>query len=235
MYNIRFYAQSMQESPHEEDYTPARLIAKVCVRLGLGKDGFFESIVFKKFELSLVTPFAVMLKAYTSYVLGNQLLELMALNEHDFMEYIAKFKVLMHSYVKEREDSEQFLLNEMQKLDSQRNSHALPNTVNLNLNYQQQICKGNRASNIGNYKNCDDDEKPLLDVDEELDRQIDPVFQNVPNNEEVLECVYQLLAQRVSCCLYSSEPFSCLFCFHRTSGAGNLPRLRCCSKSLVRS
>ncbi|KAL7733254.1 hypothetical protein ACLKA6_004759 [Drosophila palustris] len=196
MYNIRFYAQSMQESPHEVDYTPARLIAKVCVRLGLGKDGFFESIVFRKFELSLVTPFAVMLKAYTSYVLGNQLLELMALNEHDFMEHIAKFKVLMQSYVKEREDSEQFLLNEMQKLDSQRNSHALPNTVNLNLNYQQQICKGNRASNIGNYKNCDDDEKPLLDVDEELDRQIDPVFQNVPNNEEVLECVYQLLAQR---------------------------------------
>jgi len=198
MYNIRFYAQSMQESPHEVDYTPARLIAQVCVRLGLGKEGFFKSIVFKKFDLSLVTPFAVMLKAYTSYVLGNQLLELMALNEHDFMAHIAKFKVLMHSYVKEREDSEQFLLNEMQKLELQRNSHAFPVTVNLNLNYQQQICKGNRASNIGNYKNCDDDEKPMLDVDEELDRQIDPVFQNVPNNEEVLECVYQLLAQRVS-------------------------------------
>ncbi|XP_034482757.1 uncharacterized protein LOC117788190 isoform X2 [Drosophila innubila] len=196
MYNIRFYAQSMQESPHEVDYTPARLIAQVCVRLGLDKEGFFESIVFKKFDLSLVTPFAVMLKAYTSYVLGNQLLELMALNEHDFMAHIEKFKVLMHSYVKEREDSEQFLLNEMQKLELQRNSHAFPLTVNLNLNYQQQICKGNRASNIGNYKNCDDDEKPLLDVDEELDRQIDPVFQNVPNNEEVLECVYQLLAQR---------------------------------------
>lgn len=196
MYNIRFYAQSMQEASHEVDYTPARLIAQVCVRLGLGKDGFFEIIVFKKFDLSLVTPFAVMLTAYTSYVLGNQLLELMALNEHDFMTHIAKFKVLMHRYIMEREDSEQFLLNEMQKLESQRNSHALPHTVNLKLNYQQQICKGNRASNIGNYKNFDDDEKPLPDVDEELDRQIDPVFQNVPNNEDVLEFVYQLLAQR---------------------------------------
>ncbi|XP_064544369.1 uncharacterized protein LOC135432594 isoform X2 [Drosophila montana] len=198
MYNIRFYAQSMQDASNAEAmaYTPARLIAQVCVRLGLGKDGFFEYIVFKNFNLSLVTSFAVMLEAYTSYVLGNQLLELMALNEHDFMAHMAQFKVLMHRYVEERENSERFLLNELQKLESQRNSHALPHTVNLNLNYQQQICKGNRASNIGNYKNCDDDEKPLLDVDEELDRQIDPVFQNVPNNEEVLEFVYNLLAQR---------------------------------------
>ncbi|XP_023179341.2 uncharacterized protein LOC111605178 isoform X2 [Drosophila hydei] len=198
MYNIRFYAQSMQETSNAEamGYTPARLIAQICVRLGLGKDGFFEHIVFKKFNLNLVTSFAVMLEAYTSYVLGNQLLELMALNEHDFMAHIAQFKVLMHRYVEERENSERFLLNELQKLECQRNSHALPHTVNLNLNYQQQICKGNRASNIGNYKNCDDDEKPLLDVDEELDRQIDPVFQNVPNNEDVLDFVYNLLAQR---------------------------------------
>ncbi|KAH8398889.1 hypothetical protein KR222_010959 [Zaprionus bogoriensis] len=193
MYNIRFYAQSMQQA---DEYTPARLIAQVCVRLGLGKDGFFESIVFKRFNLSLITPFAVMLKTYTSYVLGNQLLELMALNEHDFMQHMAQFKVLMNHYVEERENSEQFLLNELQKLEAQRHSHALPHTVNLNLNYQQQICKGNRASNIGNYKNCDDDEKPLLDGDEELDRQIDPVFQNVPNNENVLDFVYQLLAKR---------------------------------------
>ncbi|XP_032596982.1 uncharacterized protein LOC6557790 isoform X2 [Drosophila grimshawi] len=198
MYNIRFYAQSMEEAPNAEEmgYTPARLIADVCVRLGLGKDDFFEHIVFKKFNLSLVTSFAVMLEAYTSYVLGNQLLKMMALNEHDFLANLEKFKVLMHRYVEERENSERFLLNELQKLESQRNSHALPNTVNLNLNYQQQICKGNRASNIGNYKNCDDDEKPLLDVDEELDRQIDPVFQNVPNNEKVLDFVYNLLAQR---------------------------------------
>ncbi|TDG52981.1 hypothetical protein AWZ03_000524 [Drosophila navojoa] len=198
MYNIRFYAQSMQEASNTEamGYTPARLIAQICVRLGLGKDGFFEYIVFKRFHLNPVTSFAVMLEAYTSYVLGNQLLELMALNEHDFMAHLAKFKVLMHCYVEERENSERFLLNELQKLECQRNSHALPHTVNLNLNYQQQICKGNRASNIGNYKNYDDDEKPLQDVDEELDRQIDPVFQNVPNNEKVLDFVYKLLAQR---------------------------------------
>lgn len=205
MYNIRFYTQSMQEVPNDDEYTPARLIAQVCVRLGLGKDGFFECIVFKKFNLSLTTPFAVILKAYTSYVLGNQLLELMALNEHDFMKLLTTFKVLMNHYVEERESSEHFLLNELQKLEAQRNSHALPNTVNLNLNYQQQICKGNRASNIGNYKNCDDDEKPSLDLDEELDRQIDPVFQNVPNNEEVLDFVYQLLAKRVSFNISVSE------------------------------
>ncbi|XP_017134759.1 uncharacterized protein LOC108150939 isoform X2 [Drosophila miranda] len=198
MYNIRFYALSMQEAPIAENinFTPARLIAQVCVRLRLSKSGFFEQIVFKKFKLNLVTSFAVMLEAYTSYVLGNQLLELMALNEHDFLTHLPHFKVLMYRYVEERENSETFLLNELQKLESQRNSHAKPYTVNLNLNYQQQICKGNRASNIGNYKNCDDDEKPLADVDEELDRQIDPVFQNVPNNEEVLHFVYKLLAQR---------------------------------------
>ncbi|XP_062129995.1 uncharacterized protein LOC133841488 isoform X1 [Drosophila sulfurigaster albostrigata] len=196
MYNIRFYAQSMQEAPHEEDYTPARLIAQVCVRLGLGKDGFFERIVLKKFNLSMTTPFAVMLKAYTSYVLGNQLLELMALNEHDFMAQLDQFKSLMNQYIKEREGSEEFLLNELQKLELQRHSHALPHTMNMKLNYQQQICKGNRSGNIGNYKNCDDDEKPLPDVDEEMDRQIDPVFQKVPNNENVLDFVYQLLAAR---------------------------------------
>ncbi|KAH8365633.1 hypothetical protein KR093_002887 [Drosophila rubida] len=196
MYNIRFYAQIMHEAPHEEDYTPARLIAQICVRLGLGKDGFFERIILKKFNLSMTTPFAVMLKAYTSYVLGNQLMELMALNEHDFMAQLDTFKWHMHRYIKEREDSEEFLVNELQKLESQRHSHALPHTMNMKLNYQQQICKGNRAGNIGNYKNCDDDEKPLQDVDEELDRQIDPVFQKVPNNEEVLDFVYQLLAER---------------------------------------
>ncbi|KAH8307374.1 hypothetical protein KR044_010969 [Drosophila immigrans] len=196
MYNIRFYAQSMQEAPHEKDYTPARLIAQVCMRLGLGKDGFFERIVLKKFNLSMTTPFAVMLKAYTSYVLGNQLMELMALNEHDFMAQLDQFKWLMHRYIKEREDSEEFLVNELQKLELQRHSHALPHTMNMKLNYQQQICKGNRSGNIGNYKNCDDDEKPLQDVEEELDRQIDPVFQNVPNNQKVLDLVYQLLAER---------------------------------------
>ncbi|XP_022215440.2 uncharacterized protein LOC111069610 isoform X2 [Drosophila obscura] len=198
MYNIRFYALSMQEAPAAEsiNFTPARLIAQVCVRLRLSKSGFFEQIVFKKFKLNLVTSFAVMLEAYTSYVLGNQLLELMALNEHDFLTHLPHFRVLMYRYVEERENSETFLLNELQKLESQRNSHAKPYTVNLNLNYQQQICKGNRASNIGNYKNCDDDEKPQADVDEEMDRQIDPVFQNVPNNEEVLDFVYKLLAER---------------------------------------
>ncbi|BFF98652.1 uncharacterized protein DMAD_06750 [Drosophila madeirensis] len=198
MYNIRFYALSMQEAPVAEDinFTPARLIAQVCVRLRLSKSGFFEQIVFKKFKLNLVTSFAVMLEAYTSYVLGNQLMELMALNEHDFLTHLPHFRVLMYRYVEERENSEAFLLNELQKLESQRHSHAKPYTVNLNLNYQQQICKGNRASNIGNYKNCDDDEKPPLDVDEELDRQIDPVFQTVPNNEEVLDFVYKLLAER---------------------------------------
>ncbi|KAH8361545.1 hypothetical protein KR084_007625 [Drosophila pseudotakahashii] len=198
MYNIRFYAQTMQEASISQDinFTPARLIAQVCVRLQLGKNGFFEQIGFKKFKLNLVTSFAVMLEAYSSYVLGNLLMELQALNEHDFLEHLPQFKVLMYRYVEERENSERFLLEELKKMENQRNSHFQPHVVELNLNYQQQICKGNRASNIGNYKNCDDDEKPPPEADEEQDRQIDPVFQNVPNNEEVLTFVYKLLAER---------------------------------------
>jgi len=88
MYNIRFYAQTMQEASisHDINFTPARLIAQVCVRLKLGRNGFFEQIGFKKFKLNLVTSFAVMLEAYSSYVLGNLLMELQALNEHDFLE-----------------------------------------------------------------------------------------------------------------------------------------------------
>uniref|UniRef100_A0A6P4FAF4 Uncharacterized protein LOC108049408 isoform X2 n=1 Tax=Drosophila rhopaloa TaxID=1041015 RepID=A0A6P4FAF4_DRORH len=198
MYNIRFYVQSMQEASVSQDinFTPARLIAQICVRLQLGKNGFFEQIGFKKFKLNLVTSFAVMLEAYSSYVLGNLLMELQGLNEHDFLEHLPQFKVLMYRYVEERENSESFLLEELKKMENQRNSHFQPQVVELNLNYQQQICKGNRASNIGNYKNCDDDEKPLPEADEEQDRQIDPVFQNVPNNEEVLTFVYKLLAER---------------------------------------
>ncbi|XP_050742725.1 uncharacterized protein LOC108035337 isoform X2 [Drosophila biarmipes] len=198
MYNIRFYAQTMQEASisHDINFTPARLIAQVCVRLQLGRNGFFEQIGFKKFKLNLVTSFAVMLEAYSSYVVGNLLMELQALNEHDFLEHLPQFKVLMYRYVEERENSERFLLEELKKMENQRNSHFQPHVVELNLNYQQQICKGNRASNIGNYKNCDDDEKPLPEADEEQDRQIDPVFQNVPNNEEVLTFVYKLLAER---------------------------------------
>ncbi|XP_017072208.1 uncharacterized protein LOC108108620 isoform X2 [Drosophila eugracilis] len=198
MYNIRFYAQTMQEASisHDINFTPARLIAQVCVRLRLGKNDFFKQIGFKKFKLNLVTSFAVMLEAYSSYVLGNLLMELQALNEHDFLEHLPQFKELMYRYVEERENSEHFLLEELKKMENQRNSHLQPQVVQLNLNYQQQICKGNRASNIGNYKNCDDDEKPLPEADEEQDRQIDPVFQNVPNNEEVLTFVYNLLAER---------------------------------------
>ncbi|KAH8300444.1 hypothetical protein KR018_005804 [Drosophila ironensis] len=198
MYNIRFYALSMQEVGVNGDInlTPARLIAQVCVRLQLSKSGFFEQIGYKTFKLSLVTSFAVMLDAYTSYVLGNQLVELTSLNEHDFLESLPQFKELMYRYVEERENSERFLLEELKKMEQQRNSHYDPHVVKLDLNYQQQICKGNRASNIGDYKNCDDDEKPAVETDEEQDRQIDPVFQNVPNNEEVLTFVYDLLSER---------------------------------------
>ncbi|XP_030385028.1 uncharacterized protein LOC115632150 [Scaptodrosophila lebanonensis] len=198
MYNIRFYTQSMQEARNSEGiiYTPARLIAQICVLLGLGKYGFFDHIMFKKFNLNLVTSFAVVLEAYSSYVMGNQLLDFMAMNDNDFKAHLPQFKLLMHRYVEEREHSERFLLNELTKLEAQRNSHATPNTVQLNLNHQQQICKGNRASNIGNYKNCDDDAKPQLDLDEEHDIQIDPVFQNVPLTDEVLEFVYNVLAPR---------------------------------------
>ncbi|KAH8234897.1 hypothetical protein KR032_005172 [Drosophila birchii] len=200
MYNIRFYAQSMHEnSPISEDtyLTPARLIAQVCVLLRMGKSEFFEEISFKKFKLKLVTSFAVMLEAYTSYVQGNQLVELMALNENDLLEHSSQFKELMRRYVEERESIESFLLDELLKQENQRNSHFQPHVVKLNINYQQQICKGNRASNIGNYKNCGDDENPLKpELAEEQDRQIDPVFQSVPNNEEILDFVYKLLAER---------------------------------------
>jgi len=50
-----------------------------------------------------------------------------------------------------------------------------------------------------------DDEQIQPEVDEEQDRQIDPVFQNVPNNEEVLSFVYKLLAERVSDENYEKE------------------------------
>nr|NP_001259620.1 uncharacterized protein Dmel_CG9902, isoform B [Drosophila melanogaster]NP_573133.2 uncharacterized protein Dmel_CG9902, isoform A [Drosophila melanogaster]AAF48620.1 uncharacterized protein Dmel_CG9902, isoform A [Drosophila melanogaster]AGB95462.1 uncharacterized protein Dmel_CG9902, isoform B [Drosophila melanogaster] len=198
MYNIGFYVQIMEEfsSSHDINFTPARLIARVCVRLRLGKNAFFEKIAFRKFNLCMVTSFAVILDAYSSYVLGNLLMDLQSLNEHDFLEHLPQFKKLMDRYVEERESSERFLLNELKKMEQQRNSCIEPHLVNLILNYKQQICKGNRASNISNYKNSDDDEKIQPEVGEEQDRQVDPVFQNVPNNEEVLSFVYKLLAER---------------------------------------
>ncbi|EDW46145.1 GM13392 [Drosophila sechellia] len=182
MTDIRFYVQISAglSIPSGISYTPSRLIAEVCVRLRFEKNGFFEKIGFRKFKLSLATSFAVILDAYSSYVLGNLLMDLQALNEHDFLEHLPQYKKLMNRYVEERESSERFLLNELKKMEQQRNSSTKPHVVDLNLNYQQHIGKGNRASNINNY-NWDDDE------------EIQP---QVPNNEEVLSYVYKLLAER---------------------------------------
>ncbi|XP_033170180.1 uncharacterized protein LOC117147412 isoform X2 [Drosophila mauritiana] len=198
IFNIRFYVQILSGLllPSEITCTPARLIAQVCVRLRLGRNGFFEKIGFRKFKLSLTTSFAIILDAYSSYVLGNLLLDLQLLNEDDFLEHLPQYKKLMDRYVEERESSERFLLNELKKMEQQRNSSTKPHVVDLNLNYQQQICKGNRVININNCNDSGDDEEIQPRVGEEQEEQTDPVFQNVPNDEEVLSYVYKLLAER---------------------------------------
>nr|XP_039152635.1 uncharacterized protein LOC6740543 isoform X2 [Drosophila simulans] len=198
IFDIRFYVMILGdlEIPPEITCTPDQLIAQVCVRLRLGRNGFFEKIGFRKFKLSLATSFAVILDAYSSYVLGNLLLDLQALNGDNFLEHLPQYKKLMDRYVEERESSERFLLNELKKMEQQRNSSTKPHVVDLNLNYQQQICKGNRSINIINCNDSGDNEEIQPQVGEEQEEQADPVFQKVPDNEEVLSYVYKLLVKR---------------------------------------
>ncbi|XP_065361243.1 FK506-binding protein 5 isoform X2 [Calliphora vicina] len=230
--NIRFYYQGFQNSTamyamDNLEYTPARFIALTNIHLRVQKRDFFDFFIWNKYDTSLVNLFGVVSQAYKSYLLGNLLMELNNMNEDDFASNIPLYKRLMNSYVNEREKSEIFLLNELDKLEAQRYAHNIIQTVRNVTDFKNKICKGNRMSNIGNYENSDDTVTPLADtndenpaelkveevkeelVGEELEDEeervrikeselrLDPIFQNLPNNESILYYVYEVLAKKV--------------------------------------
>lgn len=209
------------------EYTPARYIALTNFHLRVQKRDFFDFFIWNKYDTSLVNLFGVVSQAYKSYLLGNLLMELNNMNEDDFASNIPLYKRLMNSYVNEREKSEIFLLNELTKLEHQRYAHNVIQTVKNITDFESKICKGNRMSNIGNYENSDDTVAPLagtkteevsseirveelkdevIDEDVELEQKrvkeselrLDPVFQNLQNNESMLYYVYDVLAKKVS-------------------------------------
>lgn len=215
------------------EYTPARFIALTNIHLRVQKRDFFDFFIWNKYDTSTVNLFGVVAQAYKSYLLGNLLMELNNMNEDDFASNIPLYKRLMNSYVNEREKSELFLLNELEKLENQRYAHNIIQTVKHFTDFKSKICKGNRMSNIGNYENSDDAATPLdnvnsesnvehvtkqeikeeersINVDEdendeqerirvkESELRLDPVFQNLPNNESILYYVYDVLAKKVS-------------------------------------
>uniref|UniRef100_A0A1A9V8I8 Uncharacterized protein n=1 Tax=Glossina austeni TaxID=7395 RepID=A0A1A9V8I8_GLOAU len=193
--NIRFYHQGlkMQISKSQKDnamesmvYTPARLIAMTCVNLFVEKREFFEAFIYHSFDIHLVTLFGVTSQAYKSYLLGNMLMELNLMrNEENFVANFQLYKSYMDLYVKERENSERFLLDELCK----KEAHSTVQRMNL----KSKICKGNRISNIASYENPDDREDS---IGHDENRKLDTVFQNISNNEKVLYYVYELLALR---------------------------------------
>lgn len=200
-------------------YTPARFIALTSIHLRLQKRELFDFYIWNSSESSPVNLYGVVAQAYKSYLLGNLLMELNNMNEENFASNSALYKRLMNSYVNEREKSETFMIGEMQKLDAQRYAHNIHNHVSIT-NFKSKICKGNRMSNIGNYENVDDvihkkaDEKidkeeetgeeegaegdELCVVVKENELSVDPIFQNIPNNEEILYYVYDVLAKKVN-------------------------------------
>lgn len=210
------------------EYTPARFIALTTIHLRLKKSEFFDFFIWNSYDTSLVNLFGVVSQAYKSYLLGNLLMELNNMNEDDFALNVPLYKRLMNSYVNEREKSELFLLNELDKLEIQRFAHNVP-VVKSMTDFKSKICKGNRMSNIGNYENSDDIIAPAVDdavkevemketrrpsikeeeddgdseigeslKDKESDLRLDPIFQNIPNNENILYYVYEVLAKKVS-------------------------------------
>ncbi|XP_037822719.1 uncharacterized protein LOC119611265 isoform X2 [Lucilia sericata] len=230
--NIRFYYQGFQNSTamyvmDNLEYTPARFIALTNMHLRVQKRDFFDFFIWNKYDTSLVNLFGVVSQAYKSYLLGNLLMELNNMNEDDFASNIPLYKRLMNSYVNEREKSELFLLNELDKLEAQRYAHNIIQTVRNVTDFKNKICKGNRMSNIGNYENSDDTVTPLADADnenptefameeevrddvvgeegedeqervrkKESELRLDPIFQNLPNNESILYYVYEVLAKK---------------------------------------
>uniref|UniRef100_A0A1I8PB88 Uncharacterized protein n=1 Tax=Stomoxys calcitrans TaxID=35570 RepID=A0A1I8PB88_STOCA len=212
MHNIRFYNQGFQTSYAMDNmqYTPARLIALTCLHLRLQKREFFDFFIWNSFDTSLVNLFGVVSQAYKSYLLGNLLLELNNMNDDDFAANVALYKRLMNAYINEREKSELFMLNELQKLEAQHYAHNIIQCVANMTDYKSKICKGNRMSNIGNYENTDDisnenvnRQQKLglweIDADEDEnkdDLRQDPIFQTIPNNAEILYNVYEVLSKK---------------------------------------
>ncbi|KAM7355438.1 uncharacterized protein ACRADG_001485 [Cochliomyia hominivorax] len=232
--NIRFYYQGFQNSTalyvmDNLEYTPARFIALTNIHLRVQKRDFFDFFIWNKYDTSLVNLFGVVSQAYKSYLLGNLLMELNNMNEDDFASNIPLYKRLMNSYVNEREKSELFLLNELEKLEFQRYAHNIIQTSKHITDFKSKICKGNRMSNIGNYENSDDTAPPPEDLnnekkieivkqeelkeeivvvgddeEDELERvrvreselRLDPIFQNLPNNQSILYYVYDVLAKK---------------------------------------
>ncbi|XP_037880403.1 uncharacterized protein LOC119631903 isoform X1 [Glossina fuscipes] len=210
--NIRFYYQGFKmqvsKSPHameSVEYTPARFIALTCVNLSVEKREFFESFICHSYDTHLVTLFGVTSQAYKSYLLGNMLMELNLMNEENFASNFQLYKFYMNMYVVERENSERFLLEELRKKEAQHYAHNVMQTIRYMTDFKSKICKGNRMSNIGSYENADDREESIADDRYEngcnadngkSDRKLDTVFQNIPNSENVLYYVYELLALR---------------------------------------
>ncbi|KAL9890961.1 uncharacterized protein ACN427_009731 [Glossina fuscipes fuscipes] len=200
--NVRFYHQGFQmqiskpqnNAMNSVEYTPARFIAMTCVNLFVEKREFFEAFIYHSFDIHLVTLFGVISQAYKSYLLGNMLMELNLMNEENFVANFQLYKSYMNLYVKERENSERFLLEELRK---KKAKHCVAHSTVQRMDFKSKICKGNRISNIASYENPDDRDNSIgHDVKEIRDRKLDTVFQNIPNNGNVLYYVYELLALR---------------------------------------
>lgn len=184
-------------------YTPARFIALTCTHLRVQKKEFFDFFIWNPLEISPVNLFGVIAQTYKSYLLGNILMELNNMNNEDFALNVALYKRLMNAYINERERSEQFILDELQKQEAQHYAHNIIQTVTNMTDFKSKICKGNRMSNIGNYENTDEridgsiEVQKALKEEEQDDLRADPIFQNIPNNEEILYYVYEALSKKV--------------------------------------
>ena len=154
------------------EYTPARFIALTSIHLRIQKRDFFDFFIWNQYDTSPVNLFGVVSQAYKSYLLGNLLMELNNMNEDDFAANIPLYKRLMNSYVNEREKSELFLLNELQKLELQHYAHNIVQNVKNITDFKNKICKGNRMSNIGNYENSDDTVAPLAELKTDVESEM---------------------------------------------------------------
>ncbi|XP_011199448.2 uncharacterized protein LOC105223416 isoform X1 [Bactrocera dorsalis] len=201
--NIRFYYQNMtevggiKENPEEQmEYTPARYIAITCINLNISSNEFIDAFIYDSYDENFVSLFGVISQSYMSYLLGNLLMEMNKLNEDDFCKHIVDFKRVMHLYINERERSEEFMMQELQKKEMKRRSHSLSATKENMTNFYTKMCKGNRLSNIGSSEHMEDGQQAITTLEAESDRRVDPVFQHLPNNEEVLNYVYTVLVKR---------------------------------------
>ncbi|XP_073836970.1 uncharacterized protein isoform X2 [Musca autumnalis] len=203
--NIRFYSQGFQSSYSMDTmkYTPARFIALTCAHLRIQKKEFFDFFIWNSIEISPVNLFGVICQAYKSYLYGNLLMELNNMNDDDFALNVSLYKRLMNAYINEREKSEQFIISELQKQEAQHYAHNVIVSVQHMTDFKSKLCKGNRMSNIGNYENTDDPIGDNIEIskvqngeEEKDDLRADTIFQNIPNNEDILYYVYDVLSKK---------------------------------------